>query len=59
MVFLTHVEPISLSELLAGEAQMALDNTLGFEQGAFLKREWAPPDAGRVLTSKVEGWEIK
>ncbi len=41
----------ALSNLLAGEAHMALDNTLGFEQGAFLKREWSERNAGTVLLS--------
>jgi peptide/nickel transport system substrate-binding protein len=41
----------ALSSLLAGEADVALDSTLGFEQGAFLKREWAQRNAGTVLLS--------
>jgi peptide/nickel transport system substrate-binding protein len=41
----------ALSNLLAGEAHVALDNTLGFEQGAFLKRVWAQRSAGTVLLS--------
>jgi peptide/nickel transport system substrate-binding protein len=41
----------ALSSLLAGEAHMTLDNTIGFEQGAFLKREWAQRNAGTVLLS--------
>lgn len=41
----------ALSSLLAGEAHLALDNTLGFEQGAFLKRLWAERNAGTVLFS--------
>jgi peptide/nickel transport system substrate-binding protein len=41
----------ALSNLMAGEAHLALDNTLGFEQGAFLKREWAQRNAGTVLLS--------
>ncbi len=41
----------ALSNLLAGEAHLALDNTLGFEQGAFLKREWSQRNGGRVLLS--------
>src|SRR6266508_4160922 len=41
----------ALSSLLAGEAHLALDNTLGFEQGAFLKREWVSQNRGTVLLS--------
>ena len=41
----------ALSNLLAGEAHLALDNTLGFEQGTFLKREWAARGGGSVLLS--------
>jgi peptide/nickel transport system substrate-binding protein len=41
----------ALTNLLAGEAHMALDNTIGFEQGAFLKREWTQRNAGTVLLS--------
>lgn len=39
----------ALSSLLAGEVHMAVDSALGFEQGAFLKREWAPQNRGTLL----------
>jgi peptide/nickel transport system substrate-binding protein len=41
----------ALTNLMAGEAHLALDNTLGFEQGAFLKREWGTRNLGNVLLS--------
>jgi peptide/nickel transport system substrate-binding protein len=41
----------ALSGLLAGETHVALDNTLGFEQGSVLKREWVAQGRGRVLLS--------
>jgi peptide/nickel transport system substrate-binding protein len=39
----------ALSNLLAGDVHMAIDGTLGFEQGTFLKREWAPQNRGTIL----------
>lgn len=41
----------ALSTLLAGEVDIAVDYALGFEQGAFLKREWGPENRGTVLLS--------
>lgn len=41
----------AVANLLAGEAHMAIDFTLGFEQGALLKREWSARQGGSVLLS--------
>jgi len=41
----------AVANLLAGEAQMAWDFTLAFEQGILLKRQWQAGNAGRVIFS--------
>lgn len=41
----------AVANLLAGEAHIAFDFTLDFEQGALIKREWAPRSGGSVLLS--------
>lgn len=40
-----------LANLLSGEAQIAVDNSLKFEQAAILQREWGPKNGGGVLLS--------
>lgn len=44
----------AVANLLAGEAHVAIDDTLRFQQGMILKREWAARDSGRVLFSPSE-----
>lgn len=39
----------TLARLLAGDADMALDQAIQFEQAATLRREWAPRNAGTVI----------
>lgn len=39
----------ALANLLSGEAHVTLDDTVRFEQGSTLRREWGPRNAGAVL----------
>ena len=39
----------AVANLLAGEAQVAVDFTVGFEQGLILRREWVSRGGGTVL----------
>ncbi len=40
-----------LANMLAGEAHITVDDSIRFQQGAILRREWAPRNAGFVLTT--------
>src|SRR5207253_1145423 len=40
-----------LATMLSGEAHIAVDNALKFEQAAILQREWGPKSGGEVLLS--------
>lgn len=40
-----------LATMLAGEAHITVDDAIRFQQGLILKREWAPRNAGTVLTT--------
>jgi len=39
----------ALSTLLAGDAQMAIDDSIGLDQGVALQQDWAPQQEGTVL----------
>jgi peptide/nickel transport system substrate-binding protein len=41
----------ALANVLSGEAQIAVDDAVRFQQGAVLKREWVARNAGTVLTT--------
>ena len=41
----------ALANVLSGEAHIAVDDAIRFQQGAVLKREWGQRNAGTVLTT--------
>jgi peptide/nickel transport system substrate-binding protein len=43
----------ALARLLSGDAHIAIDAFLMYEQGAILQREWAPRNGGTVLYSPI------
>jgi peptide/nickel transport system substrate-binding protein len=43
----------ALANLLSGDAHIAIDFVLMYEQGAILQREWAPSQGGTVLLSPI------
>ncbi len=40
-----------LATILAGEAHITVDDSIRFQQGAILRREWAPRNGGTILTT--------
>ncbi len=44
-------ENATLSRLLAGDADIALDDAIGMAQGNVLKRQWATDNAGKLILS--------
>jgi peptide/nickel transport system substrate-binding protein len=40
-----------LATMLAGEAHVTVDDSIRFQQGAILRREWAPRQGGTILTT--------
>ncbi len=40
-----------LATVLAGEAHVTVDDSIRFQQGAILRREWAPRNGGTILTT--------
>ncbi|MEA2642808.1 MAG: peptide/nickel transport system substrate-binding protein [Chloroflexota bacterium] len=45
----------AMATLLAGDAHMAVDGALGFQQGAVLRRQWVADGRG-VIISIPDGW---
>jgi peptide/nickel transport system substrate-binding protein len=43
-----------LTNVLAGTVDVAIDNTLRYEHGVVLKREWAPTKAGTVILELIQ-----
>jgi peptide/nickel transport system substrate-binding protein len=41
----------AMANVLSGEAHIAVDDAIRFQQGAVLKREWGPRNGGTVLTT--------
>jgi len=40
-----------LATMLAGEAHITVDDAIRYQQGAILRREWGPRNAGTILTT--------
>ena len=40
-----------LATMLAGEAHITVDDAIRYQQGAILRREWGPQNAGTILTT--------